>query len=227
VEILTSGPGIFSGYGDVGGGIAVDFQRCGLVGITGVQPVIQVDENLNGVRTSVTNGTSNCALLNHPYFAGYGSYDLVFASADVSSSGETTQVGLEFQVAMRPHNSSSPTSYDGWGLANWMTSWNLSTSGGNDLPLAMPVCASWVVSSTRCGASPSGWYAVELSASGEWVNSYGPSPLGGGEWSQPVTALVSHQQLVIVVPSSWNVTGDMITVTSTVTTSTVLSSVAL
>jgi hypothetical protein len=227
VEILTSGPGMFSGYGDVGGGIDVDFQRCGLVGITGVQPVIQVGESLNGVRTSIANGTSNCALLNHPYFAGYGSYDLVFASANVSSSGETTQVDLEFQVAMRPHNSSSPTSYDGWGLANWMTSWNLTTPSDSRLPLGMPACTSWVPSVDDCVANTSGWYAVVLSASGEWINSYGALPNGTAGWSEPVTALVSHQQLVIVAPSSWALAGDKLTVNSTVSTSTVIGSLAL
>lgn len=68
---------------------------------------------------------------------------------------------------------------------------------------------------------------VVLSQSGEWINSYGLQPNGTPSWAEPVTALVSHQQLVIVVPSSWNLAGDKLAVDSTVTNSTVIGSLPL
>jgi hypothetical protein len=72
-----------------------------------------------------------------------------------------------------------------------------------------------------CVANNSGWFAVILSAGGEWLDSYGSLPGGGAGWSEPNTALVSHQQLVIVVPSGWNLSGDRFSPISTITTSTV------
>jgi hypothetical protein len=68
---------------------------------------------------------------------------------------------------------------------------------------------------------------VILSQSGEWINSYGLQPNGTRGWAEPVTALVSHQQLVLIAPSSWNLTGDVLAVSSTVSSSTVLGSLTL
>ncbi|MGB7124115.1 MAG: hypothetical protein WBE40_04580 [Thermoplasmata archaeon] len=212
---------MFSGYGDVTGGFGLYFERCGQFGVTGLQPSLIVGENWNGSVGLVMNGTTNCAFLNQPYFAGYGYYDLLFASVNSSALTGTYQLTVPFQVAMVEHNNSAPTVYDGWGLANWMTSWNLTSTSGTPLPLAQPSCRSWVPSVVDCVANTSGWFAVVLSASGEWINSYGSIPGGGIGWSEPITALVSHQQLVVVVPSGWNVSGDQVSPASTIATSTV------
>jgi len=220
-EIFTTGPGVFDGLGDLGGGAGVIFERCGLSDVTGIQPLVLWGESLQGTDGSYSIETTNCALLNHPYFAGYGTYDLISVPPNETTFSKTAQFQASFQVAMVEHNNSAPTVYDGWGLANWMTSMNLTTSSGQRLPLGTSTCDTWVASVADCFANSSGWFTVVLSASGEWINSYGALANGTAGWSEPVTALVSHQQLVIVCPDSWNITGDVLNVTSTVPTSTV------
>ncbi|HYA58130.1 MAG TPA: hypothetical protein VEH57_06690 [Thermoplasmata archaeon] len=226
-EIYTTGPGVFDGFGDLGGFAGVILDRCGLLGASNIQPLLLWAESFNGTNGGYSNETTNCAVLNYPYFAGYGSYDVIPGSPGSSLNGGTLQLAVPFQVGIIEHNQTTPFYYNAWGLANWMTSWNLTNSSGDQLPLQASGCDSWVPSVSDCEANASGWYAVVLSASGEWVNSYGLNPNGTRGWAEPVTALVSHQQLVIVVPSSWNVTGDVMTVKSTVATSTVLGTIAL
>jgi hypothetical protein len=227
VEIFTTGPGVFDGFGDLGGGAGVIFERCGLSDVSGIQPLLLWGESLRGTNGSYSSQTTNCAFLNHPYFAGYGIYGLISLPANMTTFLKTAQFRTSFQVAMIFHNSSGPTNYDGWGLANWMTSWSLNTSSGQQLQLATPTCESWVASVAECSANSTGWFAVVLSAAGGWVNSYGAIPAGGVGWSEPVTAIVSNQQLVIVLPSSWSVSGDQVNVAANVSTSSVTGSVAL
>jgi hypothetical protein len=226
-ELYTTGPGIFDGFGDLGGSAGVILNRCGLLGVVNIQPLLLWGEDLNGTQGGYSNETHNCAVLNYPYFAGYGAYDLVPGNISEATFGSTAQVSVGFQVGQLQHNETSPYVFDGWGLANWMTSWNLTNSSGGELALGASGCDSWVPSVSNCMANVSGWYAVVLSAGGEWINSYGLSANGTRGWANPVTALVSHQQLVIVVPSSWNVHGDELTVGSTVTSSTVLGTITL
>ena len=63
VEIMTTGPGVFMGFGDQrGSGWGVYFDRCGEAGVTGVQPLV-----LSGLSTTGAGGvavavTHNCAL---------------------------------------------------------------------------------------------------------------------------------------------------------------------
>jgi hypothetical protein len=227
VEIYTSGPGVFDGLGDLRGAVGVVFDRCGLVDVTGIQPSLQWTESLGGTNGSLFNASTNCAMLSHPYFAGYGSYELVYNSSGTSTFSMTAQYRTPFQVSMRFHTGGVPINYDGWGLANWMTNWTLNTSSGTKLPMGAVGCGGWVPSISDCLANQSGWYVVVLSASGEWVNSYGALPGGGAGWSESVTAIVSNQQLVVVMPSSWPGAGDLVNVTSTVSTSAVLGSTTL
>ncbi len=227
VEVYTTGPGVFDGYGDLGGFAGVILDRCGLLGASDLQPLLQWAESLNGTNGGYSNETTNCAVLNYPYFAGYGSYDMIPGSLNMSAMSGTLQVSVSYQVGIIEHNQTTPYFFDAWGLANWMTSWNLTNASGQHLPLGVPTCRAWVASIADCGANASGWFAVVLSAGGGWINSYGVLPGGGVGWSEPVTALVSHQQLVIVVPSAWAVSGDQVSVTSTVSTSTVLGTITL
>lgn len=226
-EIYTTGPGVFDGYGDLGGFAGLILGRCGLLGVSDIQPVLQWSENLNGTNGGYANETTNCAVLNYPYFAGYGSYDFTPGSARMTTIGGTLLISVSYQAEIIFHNQTTASDFDAWGLANWMTSWNLTTSSGQKLPLGTSTCGSWVASVSDCISNSSGWFAVVLSAGGGWINSYGALPGGGAGWSEPVTALVSHQQLVIVLPSSWSVSGDRVTVTSTVSTSTVIGSTSL
>jgi hypothetical protein len=227
VEIFTTGPGVFDGFGDLGGGAGLILERCGLLDVTGIQPLLLWGESLQGTNGSYSIQTTNCAFLNHPYFAGYGTYGVISLPTNETTFAKTAQFRAPFQVALIFHDHSGPTNYDGWGLASWMTSWNITTSSGQRLQMGTSTCKTWVVSVTACIANSSGWFAVILSAGGGWVNSYGALPGGGAGWSQPVTAIVSNQQLVIVLPSSWNLSGDQLNVSTTVSTSSIIGSVAL
>ena len=224
-EIFYLGPGMYGGTAPVTASVAVYFDRCGLEGVSGIQPLDLVATTISGGNPLLDNESTNCAVLNsaNPLHLYPAYYQFAFSSSTKQTNGSTLQAATSYQAEIRWYNYSQVDT-EAWGLANWLTSWNLTTSAGQHLPLATPTCRSWVPSISDCGANASGWFGVVLSASGEWTNSYGTLPGGGVGWSEPVTALVSHQQLVIVAPSSWNVTGDVLSVSSTVSTSTVVGS---
>jgi hypothetical protein len=226
-EIYTSGPGVFTGLGDRPGSVGVYFDRCGEENVAGVQPIIVAAETFQGKFQGWGNLSVDCNLPK----SGYGAYDGLYVIQKTNVVSETTStmntVSFTYNVALAYPNGTLTGDDDGWGLANWMTSWNLTTSSDSYLPLGTPNCPAWVPAIGDCVDNSSGWYAVVLSASGEWVDSYGALPGGGAGWSEPVTALVSHQQLVVVAPSSWNLGSDTLNVNSTVATATVLGSLTL
>lgn len=211
-----------------GGNWYIDFLGCGSAGYSGVRGISYAGVTREGQYAGDFNGTVNCALMssgNPPGSLNFD-YEVSFSSPSLAANITTQRVAAPYQVDATYSNGSMAFT-DVWGLANWMTSWNLSTSSGSRLASAPTGCDSWVPSITDCSANASGWYAVIASASGEWINSYGALANGTMGWSEPVTALVSHQQLVIVAPSWWNVSGYRLTVTSTVSTSTVIGSISL
>ena len=224
VEIITAGPGIFMGLGDTVSAYGIWFDRCGELGVAGVQPLIGVGVGRNGTWLGSSNLTHNCALLKSGPPGYSADYDLLFSSAITNVAPPTTFATMGYQVAIAYPNGTLAGFYDEVGLANWMTSWNLTNASGTYLREAIPTCRAWVPTVADCVANSSGWFAVILSAGGGWINSYGALPGGGIGWSEPVTALVSHQQLVIVVPSSWIVAGDGLKVASTNSTLVVLGS---
>ncbi|HTT14576.1 MAG TPA: hypothetical protein VMG81_02195 [Thermoplasmata archaeon] len=225
VEVLWLGAQLFTEIeGSPGGNWGVDYLRCGLAGLAGDQNIISGGVYRDGAYGGALSGTVNCAILNSPPDA--GSYRIVASTPNVTVSETAQYVALRFQDVF-VYSNGTVTNDEAWGLANWMTSWNLTNTSGQRMPLATPMCRQWVATIADCSASISGWYAVILSASGGWQNSYGELSGGGVGWSEPVTALVSDQQLVIVCPNAWNVAGDTLSVTSTVATSTVNGSLAL
>jgi len=238
VELFTSGPAMLAATQDLPNGrLGVDFVSCGLAGFTGYEGdwtagygmTYYSGANKNGSYPggSGFNATANCYLGNTETVSGavVGSYQLVLANATTSDGSSTTWVDTSTAVDFALANGGEYT--DMWGLANWMTSWNLLNGSSEHASLAIPGCRAWVPTVSDCGATGSGWYAVILSDSGGWLNSYGALPGGGTGWSEPVTALVSHQQVVIVVPDSWNLTGDVLYLTSTVSSATVEGSLTL
>lgn len=226
-EIITVGPGVFMGLGDVSSAYGVYFDRCGEVGVAGIQPLILTAVGSHGQWLGASNLTHNCALINSGEGEYDSEYDLLFSAPSFSSAASTTFVTSSFQVAIAATNGTLGNYFDEVGLANWMTNWTLTSAFGTPLPLGQSTCRSWVPSITDCVANSSGWFVVVLSAFGGWINSYGALPGGGVGWTQPVTAVVSHQELVIVVPGSWNVSADVMDVASTVATSTVVGSLSL
>jgi len=228
VEIYTSGPGVWGSLGDRPGSAGVLFNRCGLLGVAGgAQPIMVAVESLQGVFQGWANLTTDCNIQG----SGYGDYDgsevIDPGTLVYDNSSEGTRVSIPYQVAIAYPNGTLTGDYDGWGLASWMTSWNLTGPNARPLPGAEPTCGAWVPSLAACTANPAGWYGVIVSASGQWINSFGESTSGNLTWSVPITALVSHQELVIEVPSSWNVTGDVLTVSSTTPTQILYGSITL
>jgi hypothetical protein len=229
VELFTSGPAMLSATQDLPYGVfGVDFVSCGLAGFTGYEKdwatgygvAYYSGVDKQGQYSGTFNATTNCFLGNTPAAPGAvtGAYQLLFSNATTSTATDTTWITASTSVNFAL--TSGGEYYDMWGLANWMVGLNVTNSSSQRLPLGTPGCPTWVSSVSSCPANSTGWYAVLLSADGEWLASYGALSHGTG-WSVPVAALVSHQRLVIVCPSSWNVTGDVLNVTSTVAPSTV------
>ena len=211
-----------------GGNWDIDFLGCGLAGYTGVRGISYAGVTRAGQYAGDFNGTENCALMSSGNPPGSPNFDyyLPFSSPSRAANFTTQSDTASFPVDATYSNGSLAFT-DVWGLANWMTSWNLTNSSDAQLPLGPSTCDSWVPSISDCRSDATGWYAVILSQSGEWIDSYGLQPNGSRGWAEPVTALVSHQQLVIVAPSSWNLTGDKLAVSSTVRSTTVLGSLTL
>jgi hypothetical protein len=192
-------------------GLIVKLARCGEVNATGVQPVLDVILNSNGTWSSYFNGTQGCGdvtSLGPPPV--YAHYEVDFSSSDVSQAMSTIAVNQSFQVTYGNRSADS----DAGGLVSWMTSLNLTMSTGQRLPSVAPGCSSWAPSLADCQQNGPGWYAVLLSESGEWLDSY-PSAPNGTAWEIPSVSLASNQILVIVAPSSWNVTGDGLSLNGT------------
>jgi len=226
-EVFALGPGMFTATGDVyGGNWEVYFMGCGVAGVAGIRPVYAAGVSRTGEWGGALNGTRNCVTLNSTGPAiDRGINEFFFSPPTAVSGAATAWIDVPYQIGVTALNGSFYGYYDGWGVANWMTKWSVTNSSGRPLPLGSPGCDSWVPAVSNCIADTSGWYAVVLSATGEWINSYGIQPNGTVGWAEPVTALVSHQQLELVVPSSWSLAGDTLTVASTVSACDVTGSI--
>lgn len=226
VEIYTSGPGMLTRAGDRAGGWSVIVQGCGMAGVTGIEPLIVAGVTKSGTPGGLINATTNCSVEYSGAGASDGAYSLLFSPAMASTSGSTSWTTSSFQVGQASPNGSMVYNYDGWGLANWMMSLNLTNPDGVQLPLATPGCPTWVPSISDCSANSSGWYAVLLSPAGQWLGGFG---ISGGQtaWTVPVMSMVSDQQLVIVAPSGWHLSGDSLTANSTTSFSIVRGQLSL
>lgn len=228
-EVYALGPGMMTGTGDVtGGSWEVYFMGCGLEGNAGIRPIYAAGVSREGAWEGALNGTRNCVTLNSSGpVIDRGLNKFSFYSPTTVSGAGTTWIETPYQVEVTELNGSFYGYYDGWGVANWMTKFNVTNSSGKPLPLGSPRCDSWVPAVSDCVADPSGWYAVVLSAGGQWVNSFGLQLNGTVGWAAPVTAFVSHQQLVIVAPASWTVAEETLTVASTVSVAAITGSLTL
>jgi hypothetical protein len=226
-EIYTSGPGIFGTLGDRPGQVGVYFDRCGEVNVSGLEPLVTVSEARGGQYQGSAQLNETCALLA----AGHGAFDGIYAlqpSSSVVTKGSVGQwISTPYQVALAFPNGTLTGDFDGWGLANWMARFAVTNSIGASLPAASPTCSGWQSSLQGCPADPTGWFLVVESAYGGWTNSYGNLDSGQLGWSVPVTALVSHQQVVLVLPTSWEPAGDSMTVSSVTSTSTIEGTIEL
>jgi hypothetical protein len=217
-EVYALGPAMFTGTGDVSGGNwEVYFMGCGVAGYTGVRPVYAAGVSRDGIWGGALNLSRNCVTLSSTGpVVDRGINQFFFSPPLVTNATTSTWVGIPYQIGITATNGSFYGYYDGWGVADWMTSINLTTASGQRLTPATSGCPDWVPSMSDCKANSSGWFVVLLSAGGEWLASYGATGQGGAGWTVPVTAMVSHQSIEVVVPSAWSVQGDHLTLSSRV-----------
>jgi hypothetical protein len=188
----------------------VEYERCGLVGYTGQQPFVDVMMNRNGSWNSYFNGTQGCGNVGSLSPLILNPYGVQFSSNGTSIVGTTLQSKESLRVT---YNSTGGNWGDAGGLVSWMTRLNLTGPTGDVLPPTPATCSHWVPTLLSCQASSNGWFAVLVSSSGGWLDSYPASNLSS--WEVPNVSLVSQQELVIVTPSSWDLAGDRLTVIGT------------
>src|SRR5208282_3454458 len=226
-EVLEVGPGVFTGTGDVNdGNWMAFFMGCGVVDKAGIQPLYAAGVSRDGLWGGVLNGTTNCAIqYSTPPTIDEGYYEILPLATTLTNDSNTAWATTTFQIGIAYLNGTLFT-YDGWGVADWMVRVTVEDSEGQALAAAGSDCPSWVQAIADCESNSSGWYVVLLSGGGEWIASYGTTP-GGTNWSIPVTAIVSHQQITVVVPRTWMVSGDKVVFNSTVASSVITGALTL
>ena len=191
-------------------GWVVNYFRCDLVGVSGLQNYTAVGVLASGGEstTFTDNGWLTCTLSE--YRIAFGA---ILGNSTVSF-GSTTDVSLPFLVTSPAALKNNTTVYDGWGLLTWMTRLQLLGGNGQPLSVSRATCQAWVPSLTDCPSNSSGWFAVLLSQNGAWLDSY-PSAANASAWAIPNVILSDQDQLVVVCPGSWNLSADIINVHGT------------
>lgn len=198
-------------YNDWPAGLLVAYERCGVVGAAGVQPVVYADMNSDGSLNNYFNGTKACTAEYSPTGPPIPNA-LNFSAARVARVDGTLTANQSFvaSVIFTPTSRSD----DALGLVTWMASLSLLNRTGSLLPTATPVCRLWTSSASACSANPAGWYVVLLSQSGSWLDTY-PGSAGLSNWTIPNQSITTNQSMLLVCPSTWAIGGDMLTVAST------------
>ena len=190
-------------------GILIAFQRCGLVGAGYTQPYADFGVNPDGSSSVLFNGSESCTpeqSVSGPPIP----FEVEFSNASLALDGGTRIAEQSLQVYLGPPWTNVTT----YGLGAWMFELSLADSEGQTLQSVASGCPTWVSTVSDCEASASGWYAVLITPTGGWLDSY-PSPANASGWVDPAGSVLGYEALAIVVPSSWNTTGDVLTVTAT------------
>jgi hypothetical protein len=190
-------------------GTQTDFFTCGTVGGAGITRGLDAfADTYNTANVSMSdNYTLGCTPTSNNWTALPVEVNLTNATVSTHAHTEVALQQLLLQV-------SNPYGDDPAGITSWMVGLSLTDGNGQPLQLASSGCSAWVASIADCPANSSGWYAVLLSGGGGWQGSFGAIPSGSG-WNYPVIPIVTDESLAIVVPSTWNVSGDVLSVSST------------
>ena len=207
------------------GGLIVNFERCGEVGEAGVQPFASV--GLSSAGSFVTSfvgieGCGNIYSLGPPPVV--LPWKIGFSNVSTVVSGEGSYSTIPFQALVE--NNTGGYYPDAHGIVSWMIRLTLTNSTGVVLPTATSSCGGWVPTASDCGANGTGWFLLLLSPYGQWLDSYGATSTGAN-WSAPAVSIVSNQQMVLVCPSTWNLTGDVLSASSATSNVTLSGSVNL
>lgn len=204
------------GYHQFGSGMAgvdqINYFTCGTPGAVGATRGLEIygstdEPNYTGNSWNYTLGCTPTT--NHGTAISLG---MVFSNSTVAAGAGTTIIRHSFQFNMTGPAPFLGPGYNLRGMTSWMVSLNLTNRSGG-LPMGGSGCGSWVPSLTDC-VKTSGWYAVLLGPDGTWDGSFGATALGGA-WTYPVLPIANNESIAVIVPSSWNVTGDTLQVTST------------
>ena len=228
VEIYANGftPLDAIGHGPGGG---VEFYRCGIVKVAGIQPYLVVGFSPDGKIFDVGTGNLTCTATDSfgppPVYVPYNikwwipDFRSNFATgvnSVVDSFFTTLQVGIAHNI----------TDYDAWGLLTWMTSLAMRASNGTDLPSSPISCQVWYVSPGQCSPSTAGWSAILLSADGATLATY-PSAANASSWSVLDASVASQDQIWLTYPASWNLSGDTLVVSGSWSVPTVTGTLSL
>ncbi|MGA8302695.1 MAG: hypothetical protein WA691_04830 [Thermoplasmata archaeon] len=195
-------------------GTQTKFFLCGTVGSAGVTQGLDVFTNVYD--TADVTGWFNYTLGCTPTYDNFTAIpvEMKFFNSTVDNGATTMALRQAFQLLSIWNSTYSPSG--SLGINSWMISLNLTSGSGHRVAVSGSGCSAWVPSLGYCAANSSGWYAVLISGNGGWQGSFGASPSGPG-WDYPVIPLASNESLAVIVPSSWNVSGYSLDVTSTTT----------
>lgn len=193
-------------------GTQTRFFMCGVEGAAGLTPGIDIFTNT--FNTAEVTGWSNSTLGCTPDSNNLTPLPvkMQFSNSTVVTEAGSTYVRQGFQLLAIIN--STDVYADSRGITSWMIALNLTDGTGQRLALAQSGCSAWVPTLTDCAANASGWYAVLLSSNGSWQGCFGASS-SGMSWTSPVIPLASNQILEVIVPSTWNVSGDSLVAAST------------
>jgi len=179
----------------------VNYWRCDLTGVAWVQNYTAVALSRSANTWAVDSGFITCTAR--------GNHTILFGNPYRQNNAFDADF-IPFQVEL---NTGNLTFDDASDVRTWMLDLTLLNSTGTQLPRAETTCPYWVTSIAYCQANSTGWFAVLLSASGEWEDSFPTNP-NAQTWTYSNVGLYSHETLVIVAPQSWNETGDRLVVSS-------------
>jgi hypothetical protein len=205
-------------FGDLpfgSGGLAstqLQFFTCGALGGVGATPGLSVFTNPDDPAdvTSWTNYTLGCTPTADNWTP--VPIHVEFNNSAEISRGDATYYAEENEI-LTGYNTSNFTNQT-LGVTSWMVNLSLTSPTKGPMVLGDGMCDNWTATYTDCPPDSSGWYAVLLSESGQWLDSYGMTAHQGA-WTLPAVPIVSGQYLVVVAPDTWNLTNATLTVSST------------
>ncbi|MGC2205230.1 MAG: hypothetical protein WA719_04810 [Thermoplasmata archaeon] len=191
----------------------VNFFTCGTPGAVGATPGLAIYGSTD--ESSYSDNSFNYTLGCTPTSDNWTAIplDITFSNATLETGTSPSVVGEKFQFRNGIPPNLSP-GFNTRGVTSWMISLELTNSSGSALPLAGSDCSTWVPSLGDCEANASGWYAVLVAPDGGWEGSFGASG-AGPSWNYPVLPIANNESFAVVVPQSWNISGDTLSVSST------------
>lgn len=184
------------------GGIAwqASYYNCGLAG--GVPP----PDTVNSYHVSVWS-QDGTPMVSGPVSVAFNctlpKYELAGVLQQVSGGQDAAspQVGI---TVSGPFGEGIQTNVQGLGA--WMMDPSLADRNQTSLAPTLDLCPTWVSDLASCPPPSGGWYAVLLSPSGQWLDSYGVVN-GTPAWAAPNVPVLTNETFAILASTATNLTG--------------------